>query len=132
MGNGPSPASFGGQDADAQNFNIKNVRDLVYDQVVANGNSGAAATINWTNGAVQKITLTANCTFTFTAPIGVCKLALQLTQDGTGSRTATWPAAVKWSGAAAPTLSTAAGATDWVTFIYDGTNYWGTFSPNFA
>jgi hypothetical protein len=105
---------------------------LCFAQVVANGNSGAAETVNWNSGAKQKTTLTANCTFTFTAPPGVANLVLFLTQDGTGSRTATWPATVKWAGAAAPVLSTAAGATDIVSFIWDGTNYWGVASLNFA
>src|ERR1700690_4611835 len=90
-----------------------------------------APTIDWTTGAVHSGTLNVNATFTFTAPIGVARLALKLTQ-GTGGQTATWPAAVKWAGSAAPTLSTGAGAIDWVTFIYDGTNYWGVASLNFG
>jgi len=101
----------------------------------AAGNSGTALTINWNNGSAQKVTMTGNCTFTFTALEALMadnNLTLYLTQDGTGSRTATWPASVKWTGAAAPTLTTTAGATDIVTFKWDGTNYWGILSPNFA
>lgn len=105
---------------------------LLFSTVVANGNSGSTFTIIWPTGNKQKITLTANCTFTFGAPSGVSNLLLMLTQDGTGSRTVTWPSGVKWVGAAAPTLSTAAGATDIVSFFYDGTNYWGVASLNFA
>lgn len=111
---------------------LMNAVALMFNQVVANGNSGAAFTVNWNSGALQKITLNNNCTFTFTALPQVGKLVLYLTQDGTGSRTVTWPASVKWTGAAAPTLTTTAGATDIVTFIWDGTNYWGVLSPNFA
>lgn len=102
---------------------------------VADGNSGTAFTLNWTLGATHKVTLTGNCTFTFTAPIAIIgneNLTLYLTQDGTGSRTATWPATVKWTGAAAPTLTTTAGAVDIIAFKWDGTNYWGVLSPNFA
>jgi hypothetical protein len=138
MGNGASAATFGGQDADLQNFNLKNVRDLVYDQEFANGNSGAAATIDWTKGNVQKITLTANCTFTFTAPIGPAKLQLKLTQDGTGSRLVTWPTEgvaagnLAWVGKAAPTLSTAAASVDFVNIFYDGSVYWGMSALNFG
>ena len=33
-------------------------------------------------------------------------------QDGTGNRTTVWNSVFKWSGGAAPTLSTAAGAVD--------------------
>lgn len=102
---------------------------------VADGNSGATFTTDWTKGATHKVTLTANCTFTFTAPIGMVgneNLTLYVTQDGTGSRTATWPATVKWTGAAAPTLTTTAAAVDIITFKWDGTSYWGVLSPNFA
>jgi hypothetical protein len=131
MGNGASAASFGGQSPDVQNFDVKNVRDIVYDQVVDDGNSGATPTTDWTTGAIHKVTLNVNATFTFTAPIGVARLMLRLIQ-GTGGQTATWPASVKWAGAAAPTLSTGAAAVDIVTFMWDGTNYWGVASLNFG
>ena len=120
-------------DLNAANFNINNVKTLNYDQVVANGNSGASPTINWSAGAIQSITLNAaTVTPTFTAPLGVTRLQIFLTQDATGGRLVTWPASVKWVNHTPPTLSTAAGATDIVTFTYDGTSYWGVLSPNFG
>jgi hypothetical protein len=103
----------------------------------SNGNSGAAATIDWTKGNKQTITLTANCTFTFTAPdapsgsVGAT-LSIRLIQDGTGSRTVTWPAAVKWIGSAAPVLTTTAAASDIVSLLWDGTNYWCSYGLNFG
>lgn len=97
-----------------------------------NGNSGASDTIDWTLSNKQKSTLTGNCTFTFTAPGGPCSLVLKLVQDGTGSRTATWPAAVHWSGGTAPTLTTAASKVDIITFYYDGTTYFGSSVLNFT
>ena len=80
--------------------------------------------------------MTGNCTFTFTAPTGdtgnVWRLRLKLVQDGTGSRTVTWPT-IKWAGGAAPTLTTTATTgTDIITFEYDGTSYFGVSSLNFA
>jgi len=45
-------------------------------------------------------------------------------QDGTGSRTVTWPNTVKWPAATAVVLTTTASATDMVAFYYDGTNYY--------
>ncbi len=82
--------------------------------------SGANVTINWNNGNKQKITLAHNVTFAFTDPsAGVGSFSLKITQDGTGSRTVTWPASVKWPGGVAPTLSTAPGYIDIVTCIYD-------------
>lgn len=97
-----------------------------------NGNSGASDTIDWTLSNKQKSTLTANCTFTFTAPPGPCSLVLKLVQDATGSRTVTWPAAVHWSGGTAPTLTTTASRVDIICFYYDGSTYFGTSSLNYV
>lgn len=97
-----------------------------------NGNSGAADTIDWGTSNKQKSTLTGNCTFTFTAPPGPCNLVLKLVQDGTGSRTVTWPASVKWPAGAAPTLTTTASRADVITFYYDGTVYYGASSLNYV
>ena len=96
-----------------------------------NGNSGAAATINWANGNKQKITLTANTTLTFTAPGVVGNLMLQLNQDATGGRTVTWPAAVKWPGGNAPSPTGTASAVDMVSFFYNGTLYYGNASMDY-
>ena len=40
-----------------------------------------------------------------------------ITQDGTGSRTASWNSAFKWAGGTAPTLSTAANAVDRIDYL---------------
>jgi hypothetical protein len=133
MGNGPSPPAFGGQSADLQNFDLKNIRTLDYDQKLANGNSGTAITIAWASGGVQSVVLTAATpTLTFTAPINVCKLTLFVIQDATGGRIPTFSPALKWTGGAAPTFSTGANAIDIVAILYDGTNYYAVMSPNFA
>lgn len=97
-----------------------------------NGNSSTADTIDWTLSNKQKSTLTGNCTFTFTAPPGPCSLILKLVQDGTGSRTVTWPATVHWSGGTAPTLTTTASKVDIITFYWDGTTYFGNSTLNFT
>lgn len=107
-------------------------KSVLFNEEVANGNSGATFTIDWTKGQKQAITLTAPCTFTFTPPIGIANFLLRIVQGGAGSFTATWPAAVKWAGAAAPTLSTAIGAVDIVSFYWNGTNYYAVASLNFA
>lgn len=96
---------------------------------VDNGNSGAADTLDWTAGNKQKSTLTDNVTYTFSpAPDGPCSLILRLIQDATGTRTATWPATVKWPGGTAPTLTTTANAVDVVALYFDGTNYHCNFA----
>lgn len=104
----------------------------VYFTETDNGNSSTADTIDWTKSNHQKSTLTGNCTFTFTAPNGPCMLSLKLVQDGTGSRTVTWPAAVHWAGGTAPTLTTTASKVDVITFYYDGSTYFGAYSLNYT
>ena len=49
-----------------------------------------------------------------------------LQQDGSGSRTVTWWSNIKWVTATAPTLTTTASRWDIFSFIYDGTNYYGS------
>ncbi len=100
---------------------------------VANATSGATDTIDLTDGNVHNVTLTANCTFTFSNPpaSGTSgSFTLFLNQDGTGSRTATWPSEVKWAGGTAPTLTTTASRTDILVFttIDAGTIWYGAVS----
>jgi hypothetical protein len=80
------------------------------------GNSGAAKTIDWNDGNEQLCTLTGNVTFTLSNPGDGGRYVLVLLQDGTGGRTVTWPAAVKWPAGAAPTIT--ASRYDLVTLIY--------------
>jgi len=91
-------------------------------------------TIDWKLGNKFKFTFGAfNETFTFTAPSNPCSVQMIIVQDGTGSRTATWPASVKWVGGSAPTLTTTATTgTDIVSFFFDGTNYFGGASLDFS
>ncbi len=100
---------------------------------VANGTSGATDTIDLQDGNVHNVTLTANCTFTFSNPPASGTsgaFTLFLNQDGTGSRTATWPNSVKWAGGTAPTLTTTASRTDILVFttIDGGTIWYGAVS----
>jgi hypothetical protein len=87
--------------------------------------SGSALTLpDVTTATMHDVTLTANCTFTFPAAGAGKSFSLRLVQDGTGSRTVTWPGTVKWAGGTAPTLSTAAGAVDTFAFVcFDGTRF---------
>ncbi len=90
-------------------------------------------TIDWKLGNKFYFTFGAQSdTFTFTAPSNPCNLLLVLKQDGTGSRTATWPNMVMWPSGTAPTLSTAGGSIDIISFYYDGTNYFGVASLDFS
>jgi hypothetical protein len=98
----------------------------------AAGNSGASLTIDWNNGNMQTVTMTATCGFTFSNPIAGGMYMLVLTQGGSGSYTVTWPGGIKWPGGTPPTLSTAVAAIDVITFGYDGTSYYGNFNTAFA
>lgn len=111
---------------------IKGVQAATFNGEVDNGNSGTADTIDWGAGNNHKSTMTGNCTYTFTAPAGPANLVLKLVQDATGSRTATWPATVKWPNNTAPILTTTANRIDIVTFYYDGTNYFGAWIGNYT
>lgn len=99
------------------------------EDIATNATSGTSATVDLADGNVHDITLTDNCTLSFTgsaASVG-CAFTLVLRQDGTGSRTVTWPSSVDWAGGTAPTLSTAASAVDVLTFVTidNGTTWLG-------
>lgn len=76
------------------------------------------ATISWdmAAGFNAKVTLGGNRTLgTPTNPKVGLTYVLEVIQDGTGSRTMTWPASFNWGSAGTPTLSTTAAKVDIVT-----------------
>jgi len=76
---------------------------------------GATIDIDWAQSNVHYVTLGDNRTITFSnVQIGQ-SIRVYVTQDGTGSRTLTYPTIV-WKDATAPTLTTTAGATDILVF----------------
>ena len=108
-----------------QNAELKN-----YSYTTVTANSGTSYTVDLSQGNVFNLTLTGNCTFTFTNPPASGKegeFALFLTQDNTGSRTITWPTSVKWPNNSIPTATATAGATDWYKFytLNAGTTWYG-------
>lgn len=116
------------------NRDLVNARTASFGSEYANGSqAGPSYTIDWNNGQKQTITLTGNITsLTLSAPPGVGNFLLRIVQCPVGSRTITWPGSVKWPGGTAPVLTTAGNAEDIVTFYYNGTNYYGVASLNFA
>jgi len=100
--------------------------------VVAIGNSGTTQTLSLTSGTVQTVTMTGNCTFTMPTATAGKSFILICTQDGTGSRTAVFTS-VKFPNGTAPTLTTTATTgRDILTFVADGTNWYGTYAQAFA
>ena len=96
------------------------------------GNSSTAVTIALTNGTVQTVTMTGNCTFTMPTATAGKSFILICTQDATGSRTAVFTS-VKFPGGTAPTLTTTATTgVDILTFVANGTSWFGTAAQAFA
>ena len=102
------------------------------ESVVAIGNSGTTQTLSLTSGTVQTVTMTGNCTFTMPTATAGKSFILICTQDGTGSRTAVFTS-VKFAGGVAPTLTTTATTgVDILTFVANGTSWFGTYAQAFA
>lgn len=101
------------------------LRDFSEQDVTAN--TGASYDIDWGAATYFELTLTDSPTFTFSNLAARKAITLVLIQDGTGSRTVTWPASVDWPGGTAPTLTTTAGAVDVITLFVrsDGTTVLG-------
>ena len=100
----------------------------------ATGGGDFSTTVDWKLGNHMDFTFGAgNETFVFTPPTKPGVYTMSLKQDSTGSRTATWPATVKWPGGSPPTLTTTATTGyDVISFRYDGSNYYGVASLDFS
>jgi hypothetical protein len=111
-----------GADLDANNYDLLDVKTMSFNGVYDNGNSGTTKTIDLSAGQHQKITLTGNCTVTWSNPtVGVH--TLKVIQDATGSRTLTLPSG-KWVGGSAYTPTSDASAEDLISIYYDGSAYY--------
>lgn len=104
-----------------------------YAETATTANTGTTYTINLENGNVFNLTLTGNCTFTFSNPPASGKagsFTLILKQDGTGGRSVTYPASVRWAYGVTPEISEDANAVDILTFFTTdgGTNWYGFLS----
>lgn len=93
-----------------------------------NGNSGASKTIDWNNGQNQKITLTADCTLTFTALSDInantFRTQLKVIQDGTGGWNLFFPVGTVFCNGAFDFSTGTASQTCLVGIYYDGTKYY--------
>jgi len=93
------------------------------------GNSSTTQTIALSNGTIQTVTLTANCTFTMPS-VAEGKSFLVLIKSGAGNFTGTFTG-VKFPGNTAPTITNTASRMDIIAFSSDGTNWYGTASQNY-
>lgn len=104
------------------------------ESVVAIGTVTSSSTLALTNGTVQTATLTAStaCTFTMpTATAGKSFVLLLKQAAATGNGTASFTS-VKWGTAGAPTITATAGKMDILTFIADGTNWYGSIAQGYT
>lgn len=127
---GNATVTLGSTTSSVGNLTVANVTVTDYTESQVNiGNSSTTQTISLSNGTVQTVTLTGNCTFTMpTAAAG--KSFLVLIKSGAGNFTGTFTG-VKWPGNTAPTITNTASRMDIIAFSSDGTNWYGTASQNY-
>lgn len=104
------------------------------ESVVAIGTVTTTNTISLTSGTIQTATLTASTACTFTMPTATAgkSFTLLLKQAATtGNGTATFTG-VKWGTAGAPTITATAGKMDILSFVADGTNWYGSIAQGYT
>ena len=93
-------------------------------------NGDISANVNATNGSIFTLTIDGDITFNSIAnAVAGSTITLIITQDATGSRSLT--STMKYTDGD-KILSTAAGTTDIITVIYDGTNYYASLTKAYA
>jgi hypothetical protein len=102
--------------------------------VVSIGTVTTSNTLSLANGTVQTATLTASTACTFTMPTAVAgkSFILLLKQAAaTGNGTATFTG-VKFNSSGAPTITATAGKMDILSFVSDGTNWYGSYTQGYT
>lgn len=102
--------------------------------ITSSGTVGASATLSIATGTVLTATLTSAtpCTFTMPAIVAGKSFLLLLKQPASGSATAATFTGVKWGTNGAPTITATVGKMDILSFICDGTNWYGTIVQGFT
>lgn len=109
--------------AAAPTFRVLNIADMtIATQAIS------ASAIDWSTGNVFTKTLGANTTFTWSNQLSGQTIVVRLTNTAS-NYTVTWPT-VKWPGGSAPVMTTGA-KSDVYTFVYDGSNTYGSAVQNF-
>lgn len=106
--------------------------DKVYTPPVADTISAGTLTIDTDDSNVFTVTMNANVTTLNLSNADQGQtINILFTQDGTGSRTITWPASFKWPSGTAGVLSTAAGSIDLLVATYIGTTWYASLLNDF-
>jgi hypothetical protein len=109
------------------------VEGAAYTKTEAVSSSSGTLTIDCDDSNVFTTTLSENISSLVLNNAGAGQtINLLITQDGTGSRTMSWPASFKWPGGAAPSLSTGAGEVDLLTASRIGSNFYATLIKDFS
>ncbi len=88
--------------------------------------SGTTQTVDWSTGSSQIVdaaSTSGTLVLTFSNPTNGGRYVLETL--GLTARLWTFPAAVKWAGGVAPTVTATTGAKDMFEFVYDGSDYVG-------
>jgi hypothetical protein len=92
-------------------------------------------TINLSNGTFQILTMTSATNLAVTMPTSPTtgqSFILVLKQPASGTANSVTWTTVKWSGGTTPTVTATVGKADIFTFIYDGTNWYGSYVQNYT
>ena len=102
--------------------------------IVASGTVGASATLAITAGTVLTATLTSATACTFTMPTATAgkSFILLLNQPASGTATTATFTGVKFNASGAPTITATVGKMDILTFVSDGTNWYGSYSQGYT
>jgi hypothetical protein len=92
-------------------------------------NTGNAVTINIANSTIVTANLTANCTWTMPSNTAGKSFILML-KTGNGGFTSTFTG-VKWVGNTAPVITTANNSMDILTFVADGSSWFGNYAQGY-
>jgi hypothetical protein len=131
---GNTTVALGNTATSLGNLTTANVTVTNYIETLqAVGTVGASSTLALTTGTVLTATLTASTPCTFTMPTAVAgkSFILILTQASSGMTTATFTS-VKFPGGTAPTITATASAVDILSFVSNGTNWYGNYAQAFA
>lgn len=102
--------------------------------ITSSGTVGASATLSIAAGTVLTATLTSAtaCTFTMPAIVAGKSFLLLLKQPASGTATTATFTGVKWGTNGAPVITATVGKMDILSFISDGTNWYGTIVQGFT
>ena len=104
-------------------------------QIAPNGNAlltpnGTTQLIDFSNGNFQTLSLVSasgNVTVTMTSMLVGASYCLKIIQHASAAKNVVWGSpVVKWAAAATPTITVTVNAIDIVSFIWDGTNMYGS------